>query len=44
MKEEVEAHIVEEKVEVTGMMRLRTFSGGRTADAFIYMPWDAAVL
>ena len=44
MKEEVAAQVAEHKVEVTGMPWLRTFLGGRTAEAIMDLPWDPALL
>ena len=38
VKEEVEAHIVEEKVEVTDVLWVRTFWGSWAAGAIIYLP------
>ena len=38
VKEEVEAKVVGEKVEVSGMACLRSFLGGRAAGAILDMP------
>ena len=44
VKEEVEAQVVAEKGEVSGMVWLRSFLGGQEAAVIMDMPWHHAVL